>query len=183
MRLFLAIELSDPFRQHLARVQEGLGAVTKTGWTRPQNLHLTLKFLGEVPDERVGELCEGLRAVVAAGPIRLQAEQLLCFPSNGPVRIISAGLRGTPELADLVERIESACEPLGFGRERRLYRPHITLGRARSPLPGALRRRLADACAGRWPGPEMAAGEFILMASELSHHGSRYTRAATFELG
>ena len=183
MRLFIAIPLSDPFRNHLARVQQALRPAVGThgtNWTKPSNLHLTLKFLGEVPDERVTEVCDALGAIRSSGPVELLAENLLCFPPNGPIRIVGAGLRPTPPLQQLVEQIELACEPLGFPLEGRAFRPHITLARARKPLPGRLRRDLADAAIDLWPGPAMPADRFVLMESQLSSSGPAYTPAATF---
>lgn len=150
-------------------------------WTRGENLHLTLKFLGEVADEQVKPLCDELRAIVRPGPIEMWAEGLVCFPECGSIRIIGAGLAGpTAALLELVERIEEACARQEFPRERRAYTPHLTLARAKIPLPGGLRGKLAEAVKDHFPGPVMSTSQFVLMQSVLKPAGAEYTPAARF---
>ena len=99
------------------------------------------------------------------------------------MRIISVGLGGKLEkVHGLFDGIERACEPLGFARERRKYRPHITLARLRSHLPPQARRNLIDAGAKYLPAPEFVAGAFVLMQSQLHPKGAQYIPLARFPL-
>jgi 2'-5' RNA ligase len=181
MRLFLAIELSDETRRHLAGVQEHLrGLLRNVSWTKPENLHLTLKFLDEVPDDQVKAVCDALSAIPPVGPFPLAADGLTCFPPHGAARIITAGMQTPPPLQELVNHIEATCKPLGFPLEGRAYRAHVTLARARTPLPPPLRQAMEQAAHSLWPGPETLVEEFILMQSQLKREGAIYTPAARF---
>jgi 2'-5' RNA ligase len=181
MRLFLAIELSNETRRHLAGVQEHLHSIPRNvSWTKPENLHLTLKFLGEVPDDQVKPICDALSAIPLVGPFPLKADRLTCFPPRGAVRIIAAGMETPAALQELVNHIESTCKSFGFPLEARAYHAHVTLARARAPLPPPLRQAMEQAAFCLWPGPETLVEEFILMQSQLRHEGAIYTPAARF---
>ena len=185
MRLFTAIELPESVRAHLLAVRDRLGSQLDAGgavtWVKPENLHVTLKFLGEVPDAAVGGLVESL-ARIEVPPMRLVADHMVYFPKRGPVRVIAAGLGGdVHELARLYEQMEAACAALGFPPEGRAYTPHATIGRTRITRRGggAFNVRgvpLDDA----FPGPSFTATGFVLMKSQLNPKGSVYTPAAHF---
>src|SRR5947207_35450 len=144
MRLFTAVELSDPARRHLSEVQARMKRLTlpPISWTKEPNLHVTLKFLGKMADERVPELCAALARVEFGPPaLQLRAQALDVFPSRGSIRVIHARIEGDVDrLVALHESIEAQCEPLGFPSENRRYRPHVTMGRPRAPLRGAWER-------------------------------------------
>lgn len=185
MRLFTAIELPDPVRAHLVTVRdrlvESLGSPGAVSWVKPENVHITLKFLGEVPDAAVGKLVDAL-AGVAVRPMRLVADHMVFFPKRGPVRVIAAGLVGdVEELRRLNAGIEEACAGLGFPREGRAYTPHATIGRVRpTPRKGDLIAVRDVPLDGAFPGPNFSAGGFVLMRSELNPKGAIYTPAARF---
>src|SRR4051812_34186986 len=109
MRMFVAIELSDAGRAHLANLSARAHALMPgCSWVRPENLHVTMKFLGEVPEPRVGEICTALGGVTARGPIPLRASHAEYFPPRNPVRVIAAGLTGDVErLRTVHHEIES----------------------------------------------------------------------------
>lgn len=176
MRLFVAIELSDPARSHLGKVQEVLRPVAgQVSWTAVANLHLTLKFLGEVPDPHVPAICHALRTTSVPDETQISATRMQCFPERGSIRIVGAEMSGdVATLQTLVTQIEDICHDLGFRREGRVYRPHATLARARAPLPGSVRAKLEQASATLWPGPRMCAHEFVLMQSILGPKGAQY---------
>jgi RNA 2',3'-cyclic 3'-phosphodiesterase len=181
MRLFLAIELGEPVRKHLLRVQQQLRRETEASWARAENLHLTLKFLGEVEPARLPSLCAAMADAALDRSIQLHAAALECFPARGPVRVIAAAVAGEVQrLVELQQSVERACAELGFATEQRQYRPHVTLARARRPLAAALRGQLAEAAAGLWPGPEMEAGQFVLMESRPASRGMEYVPLARF---
>ena len=185
MRLFLALELPESVRNLLGGfthqwLEEGR-SFGRASWVRRENLHATLKFLGEVSDQQLPLLCESLKSVPFEHLLRLWPDRIECLPPNGPVRVIGVGLMGELDrLAGIHRAIEDVCEPLGFARERRKYRPHVTLARMREFLPSHTRASLARAGAKHLPGPEFEVSEFVLMQSELHPQGSRYTPLARF---
>lgn len=180
MRLFTAIELSDSARRHLVDVQDSIRLIARDGvsWTRHENLHLTLKFIGEVPDDRVDALCGALEEIEVP-LLRLRSAEVVLFPPRGPVRIIASGFAGDVEGARLLEeQIESQCERQGIARERRQYVPHVTLARARHPLGASKRQELLRVEIS--PGPEFETRRFVLMQSHLDSAGARYSVVARF---
>jgi 2'-5' RNA ligase len=186
MRLFTAIELPEDVRSHLASLGEsvkrnaGFGG-RSVSFTRPENLHVTLKFLGEVPEGEVPSVCDALRAVPVDGPIHVRANGFELFPPRGPVRVITAGLDGdVGALKLLAGAIENACEPLGFPPERREYRAHVTLARARDPLPAHVREDLSSDLRKHFPGPPFQVNGFTLFESRLRPGGPEYARLAEF---
>jgi 2'-5' RNA ligase len=184
VRLFLAIELPEDVRSHLVSVRERLAqSLPKISYTKPDNLHLTLKFLGDVEQKKVDAITQSLELIKPAR-IELHARGIECFPHRGPIRIVTAAMDGTlPPLRALVAAIEQRCRFLGFEREQRAYKPHATLGRARPVLSAKLRQAADEATADLWPGPNFAPPEFVLMNSQLSAAGSIYTAVARFPIG
>lgn len=182
--MFLAIELPDDVRSHLIEVRKRLeSGLPKIAYTKGENLHITLKFLGDVDPRRVGAIAESL-AMIKPQRIELHASGIECFPGRGPVRIVAAALDGTlPPLRALVEAIEQRCKFLGFEKEQRAYRAHVTLGRARPVLSAKFRPLAGDATLGLWPGPSFVPREFVLMDSQLSPEGSKYTPLEHFPIG
>jgi 2'-5' RNA ligase len=183
MRLFLAIDLPQEVRAHLIEVRKRLEpALPKIAYTRAENLHLTLKFLGDVEPKRLAALTESL-ALIKPQPIELRAAGIECFPSRGPIRIVAAAMSGTvPPLRALVEAIEQRCKYLGFEKEQRAYRPHITLARARPVISTKFRTAAEQVTQDLWPGPSFSVPEFVLMDSQLSPEGSKYSVVARFPI-
>ena len=175
--------MSQAWRENWNEEVLGLAAdPPPASWVRAENLHVTLKFLGEVPEPQVPRICDALKTV-PANAMRLQPDRVECLPERGAVRVISAGVGGELErVCDLFDGIERACEPLGFAGERRKYRPHITLARLRSFLPPHTRRSLADAGSKHLPAPEFVVGEFVIMQSRLHPKGAQYIPLARFPL-
>jgi RNA 2',3'-cyclic 3'-phosphodiesterase len=192
MRLFTAILLPDHVRHHLARTIEHAQNrldryLTSRGysspdakWVRSDNLHVTMKFLGELQDSELPRLCEALGAIESIPPMRLRAAHVEFLPPRGPVRIICAAVEGNTELVQLLfSSIERACEPLGIRQEGRKFHPHITLARVRQPFPAQIRGHFPDEI-GQMSGPEFESPEFALLQSELLPSGPRYTVLARF---
>lgn len=102
-------------------------------WVRPEGIHLTVKFLGDVDDAREPELRGALRSAAGAGeprPLTLQVEGFGAFPDARHARVVWAGITPEPALELLQHRVEQTFGPLGFPTEARAFRPHVTLGRA-----------------------------------------------------
>jgi len=187
MRLFVAIELPGDVREALGRLQHELQrrGLEKLRWVQPEGIHLTLKFLGETPAERVTAISEALAGVaVGIAPHELTLGGLGTFGGSRP-RVLWLDLGGDVEaVRALQERIESALGELGFERETRGWSPHLTLARVRpeaareaaSAIPTAL--GAVDA-----PSGVIAVREVSLMRSTLRPGGAVYERIAAFPLG
>lgn len=130
--MFIALNLPDAMRRKLweaAAPVRTLGLPVR--WVRPEGIHLTLKFLGEVADSTEPDLRSALgRATRGTRPLPLTVEGFGAFPSVERPRVIWAGLDAAPGIELLQHQVERECEPLGFAPEGRPFRPHLTLGRA-----------------------------------------------------
>ncbi|HEX5042832.1 MAG TPA: RNA 2',3'-cyclic phosphodiesterase [Candidatus Polarisedimenticolaceae bacterium] len=180
MRLFLAVELPGALRRALAEVQESLRR-SEEGWrwVRPEGLHVTLRFLGEVAQERVPALSPLWRAAAAAAAEpEVEVGGLGTFPPRGRPRVLWVGLRDRSggNLAALAAALEEAARGAGFTPEQRAFAPHLTLARAAS---GAAPRR---------PGTEVGtlgafpAGELTLFRSVPGRGGAVYTALERYPL-
>jgi len=175
VRLFTAVNLPADVRDHLVRVQEYLdGPVWElpgVKWTSPRNLHITLKFLSEVPDDRVNELRTALKSV-AVQPMTLFADRIGAFPKRGRAHVITVNPAGdSVKVAALFDQIEHVCHTIGFGRDRRPFTPHVTIGRSRD---GVEVRRIDIQNRDLFPGPVFVANAFELIKSTLTSEGSIY---------
>jgi len=134
MRTFIAIDVPGSVKLELEKFTEEL---RKTGamvtWVKPERMHLTLKFLGDVPTEKIEEIKQALQATAESfTPLRLQPVGCGAFPSIKQMRVVWVGLRGDDEqLKELQKRLETALSPLGFAAEDRPFRAHLTLGRVK----------------------------------------------------
>jgi 2'-5' RNA ligase len=183
MRLFIAIELPESVRVHLAGMQELLGPLAWVRWMRPDQLHLTLRFLGETSDQQLAELTRALEDCPISLPIRLHAAAAVCFPDRGPIRIIAAELADADgRCAKSQAQIESACRRFGFAPERRPWRPHVTLARLKGHWDASLRQKVQPAVAAMLPGPEFEPAEFAVIESRQLPQGREYVTAARVPL-
>lgn len=154
-----------------------LSAVARdVAWVAPDNLHVTLKFLGQAPAESLEPIADALAGVAGRHPVfDLDVLGLGAFPTLTRARVIWAGLAdGAPRLAELAGSVEDVLVPLGFAPEGRPFAAHVTLGRMREP------RRDDRLAAALSAGASRAFGRFrvedlILMRSDLSPRGARYT--------
>jgi 2'-5' RNA ligase len=150
-------------------------------WVAPDNVHLTLKFLGAVDAEQLGALAKTLTSAVSTcAPFQLGLGRLGAYPSPGRPRVLWAGIdAGAAPAALLAARIDEALETLGFKRETRAFSPHITLGRVRQPH---AQPRLGEAMAATRIIGTVDVTRVSLMRSELSPRGARYTELAAAPL-
>jgi 2'-5' RNA ligase len=178
IRSFIAIELPEETRKTLSAVQEELkesGAGVR--WVRPGSIHLTLKFLGNIHPTQVEDVASAMVEVVRDHPpIGLCASGLGAFPSKRKPRVIWVGLEGEVErLASIQTRLETVLEPLGFAREKRSFRPHLTIGRVKSRR--GLQSLLEAMAAVKLPEfNSFDADEIILYKSDLRPTGAIYTK-------
>jgi 2'-5' RNA ligase len=138
MRLFIGIELPEIIREGLAEVERELGPVTSSArWVATESAHLTLKFLGEVNEQRAEEIHQAM-AGLTWKPFQITVKGVGFFPGARSPRVFWAGVHA-PTLEALSTRIDSKLETFGFEKERRAFRAHITLARAKTgPLDAAL---------------------------------------------
>lgn len=184
MRLFVAIALSDPVRSALDKFQTRMrGECDSVRWIPSHQLHLTVKFLGDVPDREVNGVSEALkRATASAAPFEMGVSGCGCFPERGPVRIVWAGtVEETGAMKNCARQVDTELERAGFPRERRPFSPHITMGRVRDDRSGG---RLRSAIEGSsLEGGVDSIGSLTLMSSVLSPKGPTYTAVCKVNLG
>jgi 2'-5' RNA ligase len=182
MRTFVAIDIPDEIRGKIKDIIEALRpAATNIRWSRPEGLHLTLKFLGEVPPAKVEEIKKSLAAVHLQAPLALRVQGAGYFPNERSPRVIWLGLEGGAEMQDLVARVEENLQPLGFAKEDRPFTAHLTLGRLNTPgkIPAVqeLLRQREPLELGSF-----TANEFFLYESKRSPGGSVYLKIARLEI-
>ena len=159
-------------------------AARDVAWIAPSNLHLTLKFLGAVPEERIAAVAGALdEAAREAHPFQAQIRGLGAFPSAGRPRVVWAGVTdGAVEMTALARRVDTALAALGFPRDERPFSPHVTLGRVRRPGRSPDLTDALGSAAAREFG-RMRVPSASLMRSELGPRGARYTELAAVTLG
>ncbi|MFZ5452779.1 MAG: RNA 2',3'-cyclic phosphodiesterase [Thermodesulfobacteriota bacterium] len=185
IRCFLAIDLPDSLRPQLALVQGELKkSHADVRWVAVGNIHLTLKFFGNVPDNEIEALTRAAQEVAAQQtPFKLQVTVAGAFPNMKSPRVIWLGLGGDViPLAQMYHQLEKVFEVLGRLPEGRPFNPHLTLGRVKSP---ANRHRLAMALEKLPPlnWPPFQVNEIILFKSTLTPQGSIYTPLQVIPLG
>lgn len=189
IRSFVAIELEDELKTELKRIQESLiakGITDDVRWVRPEGIHLTLRFLGDVPANRIQEIVPAMaNSTEGVEPFSINLAGLGCFPSLSRPNVIWVGVGGeTGALVRLRADIEANLTILGYPPERREYTPHLTLGRVNRRTGATDRRRLGALIQTETVAShsEMLVCEISLMKSELSPSGARYTRLGAVQL-
>jgi 2'-5' RNA ligase len=185
VRLFVALEIPAAVRENLATLMKELSALEKQSsgkkarWVRRENLHLTLKFIGEAVPNKLDQIVAALSLVQSDQPAELQFRGLGFFPDEKRPRVLWAGIDASPNLAAIVGDIEQQLELLGFPREKRAFTPHLTLARLEPP---GISERLRAAVRenGERDFGAMRAGEFHLIESKLKPSGAEYTTLRSF---
>jgi RNA 2',3'-cyclic 3'-phosphodiesterase len=184
IRGFVAIELPKTVKTYLAEISADLKRCrADVKWVRPEAMHLTLKFLGNVRGEVIPAIENELRSVLAGeAAMHMQVTGLGAFPGLNKPRVIWAGLKDVSgKMAPLAAEIDKALEPLGFEREKRSFSPHLTLGRVRSnsgirDLVEAVRTQMDAA------GPTFIADRILFFESILKPSGAEYYPLCSFAL-
>ena len=185
---FIAIPVPPPLVNALQKIQAALRTQlegNEVRWNSPGQLHLTLKFLGDVEERALPDLTESLKRVCSGTKaFQLGLEGIGCFPDMRKPRVIWIGVIGEMEkLRELQQRLEDATRGFGSHLENRSFQPHLTLARVKT-LNRATRhinehiKRTEASQIGRWQVETIE-----LMRSELTPQGSRHTVLATFALG
>jgi 2'-5' RNA ligase len=186
MRLFIAIELPEDVRAAIAREQARLRALCPENrsirWTAADSLHLTLKFIGDTPPERVPALTEALQGIEPVAPFTVAVRGFGFFPDAGHPHVFWAGFEGPPELGQLARAIDAALASTGISRENRPFTPHLTLARFRVPRaePALLRAIGISPKDGVGSFP---VNEYFLFESHLLPGGAQHKKIARFPGG
>ena len=176
MRTFFAVELPRNVKAEMAHLQTELRrAGADVGWTNPENIHLTLRFLGEIEEGRLNSLKQVCAETVAEfHPFSLCLKETGYFPDFRRPRVLWVGLGGSIEIAtQLQNRLEQGLMAFGFDREDKPFKPHLTIGRVKSGK--NIKPLVAKADMYRLPELSFEVGEIVLFKSELLPAGARYT--------
>ena len=177
-RLFVAIDLPDETKDRILSLRED--DLPPGRWPRRDALHLTLHFIGEVP-ESVAQAYQRALSQVDAPAFDLRIQGVGQFPAADRPRVIWAGVQNTPPLRALHEAVGAALESEGFRRERRRFHPHITLMRFKKPIRRGPASRWIQAHIDFYSEP-VRVQQFVLYESELNPSGPVYTKRKTFVL-
>ena len=183
MRAFLALDLDSEVRGRLVELGRELRPFARRArWVRPEGLHLTLRFFGEVPAEGVESLGATLSEAFAGLPaFALDFRGCGVFPDRGNPRVLCVGVsKPPPALFELQSRAEAVARALGFTPEKRRFEPHLTIARFREP------EREIDALLGSCRERAFRATEIegaVLFESHLTPAGASYERLRTYPLG
>jgi RNA 2',3'-cyclic 3'-phosphodiesterase len=186
VRLFVALDFPDAVRQTLreliARLQPGFRSAK---WVRPEAMHITLKFIGEVDGEKLAPIRGALAPVHSTAPVEIHFRGLGFFPNERRPRVLWCGVEASTNLAELAEAVQRALVPLGIPAESRDFVPHLTLARFnRDGGPHRDLETLARA-AGELKSYDFGRTretEFHLIESILKPAGAEYRRLETFPI-
>ena len=187
MRLFVALEIPAAVRDNLAALLKDLRDLSlrvgdKRGrWVRPENLHVTLKFIGEAADAKLEGIRDSLAKIRSDAPVDLQFRGLGYFPHERHPRVLWVGLNASSNLALLAGDIDRALEAQGVAPEKRAFAPHVTLARFEPP---GLHEKLGAAIQknSQREFGSFQARDFHLIESKLRPSGAEYTTLASFPL-
>ena len=182
IRAFIAIPLPAGVKKRVEAFQRSLKRCDpRVRWVKPDNMHLTLKFLGDIPEQRTAEIAAALnRVVLKLSPFSATIEGAGSFPSKRKPRVLWVGIeRGRKELKNLALQVDTSLAALGVTREKRPFSPHITVGRVKS-LKNI--EKVTAAMEHEWSGGEFPVSTINLMKSRLTPAGARYSCVHTLEL-
>jgi 2'-5' RNA ligase len=180
VRLFVALQIPSTVRENLIEFVKPLRALgPQPRWVRPENLHVTLKFIGEVVPEKVAAIRTGLAAVRSGREVTIEFRGVGFFPNEKSPRVFWAGMNASPNLKTIAFDIDNATQKLGISPEQRPFLPHLTLARFQPPpLPEKLCAAM-QANAARDFG-SLRTNQFHLIESKLKPSGAEYTTLESF---
>ena len=194
MRLFIALDIDDSIRERIGRFVEGVrNFAPDARWVKDESLHVTLKFIGEQPEERLASIQRAL-GEVSGSTHEIQFRGYGFFPTAKSARVFWVGMETGTWLASVASAIDECLAALDVPRENRAFSPHLTLARSsggsgsprwrKEDEPNRIFQRLQEKLSSL-PSPEfgtMTPREFFLYRSQLSPKGSKYTKLQAFAL-
>jgi 2'-5' RNA ligase len=179
MRLFTAIDPSAEVLLRLERLMSILRPEALIKWSPVDNLHVTIKFIGEWPESRLEELHDALTSLLPREPFEAEVKDLGWFPNERFPRILWAGVHGGNPLLDLARDTEECLAKLGIPKEDRRFSPHLTLARMKNPVPlRRLRQKIQEvqpASLGNFP-----VAQFFLFRSDPGSNSSIYRKVREY---
>ena len=194
MRLFIALDIDEVIRARIGKFVDGVSNFAPDArWVKLESLHVTLKFIGEKPEEFLNNLKQSL-SLVQSPQFTVNFQGVGCFPTPKSARVFWIGIHAGPELQQLAAAIDDTTSGIGIPKEERAFSPHLTLAR-KSGASAAPHRQKGDQAGNAFqrlqeklaamPPPEfgtMTAREFFVYQSQLSRSGSRYSKLERFAL-
>jgi len=175
IRSFIAIEISESVRKKIADLQEELKKhKERISWTKPDNIHLTLKFLGDIEESKTKSIGESLTiATKELQPFNFFVKELGVFPNFRRPRVLWVGINNPGnELNNIHSKIEQQLNQLGFQKEKKRFNPHLTIGRVKSQVSDQFIERFKTV---KFDGNEVKVAEIIFMKSQIHPKGAIYT--------
>ena len=185
MRTFVAVEASMEVRGNAHRLMERLRrAEAKVKWVAPENVHLTLKFLGDIPDTEISHVCDAVaRAVSEVSPFKIDCVGAGAFPESSRPRTVWIGVgEGAEFVKELYMAVDQSLHGLGLPAEGRRFKPHLTIGRVRGggPATRMLGQRIGEHIS--FKAGQILVDEVVIFSSELGRHGPAYVPLSHIEL-
>ncbi|RJP69889.1 MAG: RNA 2',3'-cyclic phosphodiesterase [Candidatus Abyssobacteria bacterium SURF_17] len=184
VRTFIAVNLGSSLHEKLAEVLEKFASSkASVKWVTPENAHLTLKFLGNVEESRLPDVSAACkRAVQGSKPVDIEVRAVGCFPTMKRPRVVWLGIqKGADELKELQHKVEAELERVGFPREDREFKAHLTIGRVKGQQGLSRLCQLIEAERGIFIGP-MCVEKISIMKSQLRPAGPIYTELEAIPL-
>jgi len=187
IRSFIAIELPKELKQRLAQLETQLKVDRQpwVKWVKPDSIHLTLKFLGNIAVDTTAVITRAIEASVRGiNPFHLKVKELGVFPNLKRVQVAWVGISGdTDKLTRLQKHLESNLSPLGFAAESRSFTPHLTLARLNERASPDERQAFGQLIAStRFENGDIKVDAISLMKSQLTRAGAIYTRISLVSL-
>jgi len=182
MRLFIAINLPDEWKEVLAQPKESIAWLGKgVRWVEPDGMHLTLKFLGDVDRGLIDSITTSLRTITSSiNSFHIRIAGTGVFPSPRRPRVFWAGVSAPDELTILQQGIENAMGALGFQQDEQPFKPHLTVARIKEPIG---KKRITDAFLRfRIRSDLFQVSRISLVRSHLKSDGARYEELQAFPL-
>jgi RNA 2',3'-cyclic 3'-phosphodiesterase len=185
MRLFVALIIPEAVRQNLAAMRRDFPAIaSQLRWVPPQNFHVTLKFIGSVPPEKLPPIIEALRRVSLVDRVQLRIRGVGCLVNAKTGVMLFAFVQDSKPLTALATAIDQQLERLGFTPEHRTFMPHLTLVRASRDLPANFQTALRELAEQhkQYDFGSVTPEEFHLMESKTLRAGPIYSKIQSFPL-
>jgi RNA 2',3'-cyclic 3'-phosphodiesterase len=180
VRLFVALDVPDETRRALGEAIRKFESVCRGArWMRAESIHVTLKFIGEVEETKLPAIKDSLATVKSSQPIEIAFRNFGFFPNERHPHVFWLGIESGPNLAALAANISSALEPIGFPREEREFRPHLTLARFKTEKGLPKLREIVAPLAHQSFGNTVAS-QFHLYESVLNPSGAVHTKLASY---
>jgi 2'-5' RNA ligase len=180
MRLFVGLSIPGDVRENFSSLIRTLrSADARPKWVRSENLHVTLKFIGEIESEKSLALVHALAAVRSTQPVHLEFRGVGFFPNQRRPSVLWAGVHGSPNLMSLATEINSVLAPLGIPSEEKPFVPHLTIARSKElRLSPVLRAGIEKFSSHNFG--SLSTADFYLIESKLKNTGAEYTTLHSF---